>query len=519
MNILKSEIITPSPGGYLHGSVVTTVGSNPVENATISLLATSFSTQTDINGNYELNYIPPGDYTAVCSKMGYLNVSAEITIIENEVTIQDFELEEATSLNPPENLTATIFDQNNVSLDWDPPSTGTPTGYYIYRNNIIVGFSISTSMNDNNLNPGIYNYFVTAEYEIGESNSSNVEEVIITEPLLPPINFTSYVDDNDVLLMWEPPVSGSPLGYNIYRNNIFLDFTANIIYADQDLNPGFYEYYLTAEYTEGESEPTEVLEIYIPEPCNPPENVIVTVINITEVELSWDPPSTGSTPIGFNIYRNGIYVDYTTNSEIYFTDLDPGTFEFCVSAICAEGESEPACADEVTIILFAPSNLEAEISGSNIILNWDEPEEKALNGYNIYHKFESGNFTLFAYMTQTTCLYADADVGHHYFYVTAVYDEGESIPSDTVEVLITSVNNNYSREITIHPNPASEFVVINSDIMIKSIKVYSHTGIVVGSEEINTNIYKFNTAKFSSGLYFFQVTTIEGIISKRVIIE
>lgn len=169
--------------------------------------------------------------------------------------------------------------------------------------------------------------------------------------------------------------------------------------------------------------------------------------------------------------------------------------------------------------MFPPANLEAEISGSDIILSWDEPEEKALNGYNVYHKYENGNFTLFAYLTQSSCLYADADVGLHSFYVTAVYDEGESVPGDTVEVLITSVNNNFSNEIIIHPNPASEFVIIKSDYMIKTIKVYNHTGMVVGYELVNSKNHKLITLQYSSGLYFFQVTTSEGIISKRVIIE
>ena len=434
MNILKSDIITPSQGGNITGTVTDAAGGFPVENATVSLSGTGFSATTGADGNYIISSIPSGDYTAVCSKMGYFNVSYDVTIVEDTITTQDFELEEATGLEPPENLIATVFDQNNVLLEWDPPLTGTP------------------------------------------------------------------------------------LGYKIYRDYLFLAYTTQTTYTDEGLEPGTYEYFVTSVYETGESDPTDIFPVNIPEPCYPPENVTATIINITEILLTWDPPVLGS-PFGFNIYRDGTLLAFTGLTEIYFDDLAPGDYEFCVSSVCEEGESEPACADTVTIVLLPPVNLVAEITGPDVILTWDEPQKKSLTGYNVYHNINNGNFSLFTYVTQTTCMYADASVGLHNFYVTAVYDQGESAHSDTVEVVITSVNNNFLQGITIHPNPASGFVNIKSGFIIKSVKVYDHTGKVIATEIVNNKFYKFNTSQFSQGLYFFRIETSEGTISKRIIIK
>ncbi len=524
--VAKSDIIIPDPGNTLTGIVTDAVSGFPVEDATVSLSGTSFSATTGTDGYYFIINIPPGDYTAVCSKMGYLNVSFDVTIVEYIPTTQDFELEEATGLEPPENLTATVFDQNNVLLEWDPPLTGTPIGYHVYRNNNNIGFFNTTSANDFGLATGTYEYFVTAVYEIGESLSSNTVEVTISEPLLPPVNLVGWVDNNDVILMWDPPLTGTPLGYNVYRDGLFLAYTTESTYIDEDPDPGTYEYYITSVYDEGESDPSNIIYVYIPEPCYPPENVTATVINITEVELTWDPPISGSNPIGYNVYQDGLLIGFVTNNQIYFAELGPGTYEFCVSSVCEDGESEPACADPVTITLLSPTDLTAESVDEDIVLNWFAPElssenVKGLLGYNVYYGFSPATPEIIDYVTQITYTHegVGAILGLHTYYVTAVYDEGESLPSNEAMVDIVSVEDHVFSSTLLYPNPAKDYINIEASIIIEKVKIYNYHGEVVEDKIVNKKICKINTSKFTTGLYFFQIKTSEGMVSKRVIIE
>ena len=105
------------------------------------------------------------------------------------------------------------------------------------------------------------------------------------------------------------------------------------------------------------------------------------------------------------------------------------------------------------------------------------------------------------------------------YYVTAVYYTGESDPTNTVEVLITGMQNQYDKDFLIFPNPASDMVNIKSDFDIFSIKVYNHSGQVVLEKTLQIKNYQFNVSKFIPGLYFFQIETTEGTFNQRIIIQ
>ncbi len=74
-------------------------------------------------------------------------------------------------------------------------------------------------------------------------------------------------------------------------------------------------------------------------------------------------------------------------------------------------------------------------------------------------------------------------------------------------------------EIAVYPNPAADFVNISASMDIQSITVYNNVGQIISVENVKSNLYKINTANYESGIYFLQLETEEGMISKRVVIE
>ena len=62
-------------------------------------------------------------------------------------------------------------------------------------------------------------------------------------------------------------------------------------------------------------------------------------------------------------------------------------------------------------------------------------------------------------------------------------------------------------------------VNIKSDFAIESVTVYNHAGQIVVNEEVNNKVINVNTSQYQSGIYFLQIATKEGSISKRVIIK
>ena len=74
-------------------------------------------------------------------------------------------------------------------------------------------------------------------------------------------------------------------------------------------------------------------------------------------------------------------------------------------------------------------------------------------------------------------------------------------------------------EIVVFPNPANDVINISASINIRSITVFNSIGQVISVENVESNIYKINTSDFDNGMYFLQMETEEGVITKCIIIE
>lgn len=172
-----------------------------------------------------------------------------------------------------------------------------------------------------------------------------------------------------------------------------------------------------------------------------------------------------------------------------------------------------------------PLNLVAEIIEGNMMLEWnvpDVPPGSDLLGYNIYYKFNDEMFDVIDFIEETSYTHTgDFQPGIHSYYLTALYDLGESDPSGEVEieVLITSVADLINEKINIYPNPASEVVNIHSNIDVNSIWIYNSAGQVVKKQE---NSFKFQQVfinDIQQGLYFFIINTNAGSVSKKILIQ
>jgi len=91
------------------------------------------------------------------------------------------------------------------------------------------------------------------------------------------------------------------------------------------------------------------------------------------------PNATKSVLEGYNVMRDGEEIAYVEIPTTEYDDMDlaPGTYEYCVIAIYDDGESFEECADPVTVNPTAPppapTDLEADIDGDDIVLTWDAP--------------------------------------------------------------------------------------------------------------------------------------------------
>ncbi|MCD4730102.1 MAG: C10 family peptidase [Bacteroidales bacterium] len=103
----------------------------------------------------------------------------------------------------------------------------------------------------------------------------------------------------------------------------------------------------------------------------PPPAGITILDSIYSLNIFWNMPDYSSTVysfLGFNIYRNGNQLNTGLFPDTTFVDAaGPGEWEYCVTAVYEEGESNPVCAN---IIIPCYGTLELnvndEISGQGI---------------------------------------------------------------------------------------------------------------------------------------------------------
>lgn len=174
---------------------------------------------------------------------------------------------------------------------------------------------------------------------------------------------------------------------------------------------------------------------------------------------------------------------------------------------------------EITTTFPPATDLTYELSYADVLLNWVEPVSDGLMGYNVYHAFDGGDFEVIGFVEETT--YTDLAPGNglHEYFITAVYVTQESDPTNTVEMVLTSIGEDISNKIKVYPNPASDRVSINAGMEIEAVQVYNHIGQLVYEKAVSSKIINLNTAQFESGLYMFRIHTVEGMTVKSIIIE
>ena len=177
---------------------------------------------------------------------------------------------------------------------------------------------------------------------------------------------------------------------------------------------------------------------------------------------------------------------------------------------------------------YPVQNLRSAIVGDCITLHidWDAPEEGNPVGYNIYVNGEliEENFTGNSYSDVTIAgdLYDDKHV--HIAEVVAVYENGMTsvaaiavIDNDWINVAETEDVN-----VMIYPNPAKDVVRLSTDNgQQTTVRIYNVMGILVGTRlaTSETDEIEINVSDYNPGVYFFNIQSENGNVTKKIVVE
>jgi fibronectin type 3 domain-containing protein len=278
-------------------------------------------------------------------------------------------------------------------------------GYNVYRQNSFLAFVTNTSMSDSV--PGgnmTYSYQISA-VDKSDNESARGPAGTITVPSCPDLTPPNVpaglavvaLDCARANLSWlaasdgvvANQASSGVKGYNIYRGGAFLTFVSTTNAIDTGLLGNTpYSYQVSAvDYVNNESALSQAVVLTIPgcpdtTPPSVPSNLAVSSLKCNQFTFSWSPSSDQSGPnqilsglIGYNVYRDDVFLQFTTSPVVIDSTVAEGSFyRYRVSAVdAAYNSSALSTSFDVTIPSCAASsatNLRIVISNRKVGLQW-----------------------------------------------------------------------------------------------------------------------------------------------------
>jgi len=383
----------------------------------------------------------------------------------------------------------------------------------------------------------------------GYNFGQTLDYTIVLPELYPRVqNVEAELQGNSINITWLAPATGTPIGYNIYRNGNKLndELLTDLSFTETELEQGVYAYNVKAFYTGNKESYAEMSNVicYFWN-CDPPTDLDVTKEGKTAI-LKWDAPKDlAGEFLGYLIYRNGtiIYEDIViTETEFKDENLPVGTYTYQVSAvssICEETEKT----DSVSItIVYEYCEPPVDLDGYQLIplkgffgvyLTWEKPKniDGVLLGYHVHRDEEPINEEL----VNETIYIDDKEFlppGTYSYQVSAVYEHCESVLTDAIliDVENVGVKDIHNDAFSIYPNPTNgDFVIQSSKFKVQSVEIYDVYGRKV-FDKFPSNSLEGWTAKpdgvvidltvLHAGVYFVKIYAEENQIAiKKLIIN
>jgi hypothetical protein len=217
--------------------------------------------------------------------------------------------------------------------------------------------------------------------------------------------------------------------------------------------------------------------------------------------------------------KDGLYIDELVSLDVDLLQVTQPA-PTGISAVQFDGGGFRTAFTTVSIAAITEqSAIEDMLSAA---LSWlSNGDSDELTGYNVYYQYNGGGFDLAATTTDTEFIHEGfaTTPGLHEYYVTAVYDEGESEPTNIVDVLISGVTTYSEDGLRLFPNPASSEVHIMGNEDLESVTVYNFAGQITYTQENTSRQYSIDVSKFNPGVYLFRIKTRDRIITKRLVVE
>ncbi len=103
-------------------------------------------------------------------------------------------------------------------------------------------------------------------------------------------------------------------------------------------------------------------------------------------------------------------------------------------------------------------------------------------------------------------------VGQQGYIPVSLYLQGEN-------TVILGLEDFAQLEFNYYPNPATDHITVNSNLVINSIQLYDMQGRVLISKKLDATTTTIDVSNYSKGVYFLKVNSANGEKTKKIIKE
>jgi len=150
----------------------------------------------------------------------------------------------------------------------------------------------------------------------------------------------------------------------------------------------------------------------------------------------------------------------------------------------------------------------------------------SLLGYNVYRKnydettFQKINGTVVSDTVYWDNTFNAMSENCTYYYVTAVWPDCESIPSEEACIFYEGIPALMTFNVSLFPNPAERFLSICADRLLNSVVILNDLAqLVISKTNLDTKQLALDVSDLSSGIYILKVFIREGVLVRKFVIS
>jgi PKD repeat protein len=424
----------------------------------------------------------------------------------------------------PANLTAQLNAQS-IQLNWTAPtnipSGSTLQGYNIYYAFNNASFSVldyvpSTSyIHGGYFQSGLHEYYVTAVYNVGESNPSN-EVTVQTTANTPIGDFQAdkLMPSTTDLVVFTDLSTYSPTAWS-------WEFTPSTV--EYQAGTGPYSQHPVVRFTQAG---TYTVQLWVENLAGLDSEVKYNYINVSDglsVAIQTMTPELcagESAQLSAIVSGGSGYYTYTWTSN-------PPGFYASQSIVDVTPDATTTYMVEVfdgTLTSYEEQNIVVNPMPEITLLDW--PDELCKYGgepVQLMAYPEGGVFTG-PYITPDGLFDPSmASIGWNVIVYTfeseygCIASQQDSIYVDNCTGLNDALDNDPN--VMIYPNPSTDVINIESNHLFKSLKLYNCFGQMVKTMQMDQKSYRFDVASMESGMYILVMTTANDVIKRRIVIQ